>query len=172
MKRIAWIAVLLAACATAPRQQPSTPATQQPPARSPNALTAIASAKSIAEPRIRVGMLSDQTATAFPRVAGGYYLITDAGASTLHRGFTLTAPLSDVTARYAVQVSAISDETSANELADKLRAENAGVRVDVIFDPAAGVRRIIAGDFATQLAANPLREQLTARGYGKDMLVV
>jgi stage II sporulation protein D len=117
-------------------------------------------------------MLSDQTAVAFPRVAGGYYLITDAGASTLHRGFTLTAPLSDVTARYAVQVSAISDETSANQLADKLRAENAGLRVDVIFDPAAGVRRIIAGDFATQLAANPLREQLTARGYGKDMLVV
>jgi stage II sporulation protein D len=105
-------------------------------------------------------------------VAGGYYLITDAGGSTLHRGFTLTAPLSDVSAHYAVQVSAISDETSANELAEKLRAENAGMRVDVIFDPAAGVRRIIAGDFAAQLAANPLRDQLTARGYGKDMLVV
>src|SRR5436309_412602 len=103
MKRFAVLCLLAASCTTAPRpqQQPIIPATQQPPPRSPNALTAVASAKSLAEPRIKVGMLSDQTAVAFSRVAGGYYLITDAGASTLHRGFTLTAPLSDVTARYA-----------------------------------------------------------------------
>lgn len=117
-------------------------------------------------------MLSDQTAVTFPRVAGGYYLVTDAGASTLRRGFTLTAPLSAVTTRYAVQVSAISDQTSANDLADKLRAESAGLRVDVLFDPAAGVRRIIAGDFPTQAAAGPLRDQLTARGYGQNLLIV
>src|SRR5262249_6797102 len=116
--------------------------------------------------------LSDQITVAFPRINGGYYVVTDAGANTLRRGFTLTAPLSDLTARYGVQVSAISDETSANALADKLRSENAASRVDVIFDPAAGVRRIIAGDFPTQLAANPLRDQLTAAGYGKDMPVV
>jgi stage II sporulation protein D len=202
MKRLAVAVVLIAACATTPPrpQQPSIPATQPPAAestaatRSPNALTPIATVtKSIAEPRIKVGMLSDQTAVTFPRVAGGYYLITESGAAgfnppsstagglkpaasltawTLRRGFTVTAPLSAATPRWAVQVSAISDETSANQLAEKLRAENAGMRVDIIFDPAAGVRRVIAGDFAAQLEANPLREQLTARGYGKDMLVV
>src|SRR5207244_2552026 len=152
MKRFAVAVILLAACATAPPVPlPTPPAPAPQPVRSPNALTAVSGVtKSIAEPRIKVGMLSDQTTVSFPRAAGGYYLITDTGASTLRRGFTLTAPLSDATARYAVQVSAISDETSANELAAKLRAENAGRRVDVLFDPAGGVRRIIAGDFAAQ----------------------
>jgi stage II sporulation protein D len=176
MKRFAVLVCLFAACTTAPppqpQPQPSNPATQRP-ATSANAFTPVANVtRTITEPRIRVGMLSDQTTVSFPRVAGGYYLITDAGAFTLHRSLTFTAPLSDVTPHYAVQVSAISDEMSATQLADRLRTENPGVRVDVIFDPAAGVRRIIAGDFATPLAANPLREQLTARGYGKDMLVV
>jgi len=178
MKRLAVAVVLFAACATTPPQQPSNPATQPvagaaAATRSANAMTPAANvSKSITEPRIRVGMLSDQTTVTFPRVAGGYYLVTDAGAWTLRRGFTVTAPLSDATPHWAVQVSAISDETSANQLAEKLRAENSGLRVDIIFDPAAGVRRVIAGDFAAQLEANPLREQLTARGYGKDMLVV
>jgi stage II sporulation protein D len=177
MKRLAVLSLTLAvACTTATRpQQPqpaSIPTPQQPIPRSANALTATTNARTIAEPRIKVGMLSDQTAVSFPRIAGGYFLITDAGASTLRRGFIVTAPLSEVTTRYAVQVSAISDETSANELADKLRAENAGLRVDVLFDPAGGVRRVIAGDFPTQAAANPLREQLTARGYGQNLLIV
>src|SRR5436305_14539311 len=98
MKRLAALACLLAACATTPpatvNRQPATqPAPAPATARSPNALTAAAGVtKSIAEPRIRVGMLTDQTKVSFPRVAGGYYLITDAGASTLRRGFTLTAP--------------------------------------------------------------------------------
>ena len=172
---LALVACTTAAPPTQPSQQPqppSIPALQQPIPRSANALTATTNARTIAEPRIKVGMLSDQTAVTFPRIAGGYYLITDAGASTLRRGFTVTAPLSEVTTRYAVQVSAISDETSANELADKLRAENAGLRVDVLFDPAGGVRRVIAGDFPTQAAASPLREQLTARGYGQNLLIV
>jgi len=177
MKRLAVLVCLLAACTTAPppaSQHPNVPTSQPaPPRRSPNAFNPVASvAKTIVEPRIKVGMLSDQTTVSFPRVAGGYYLIADSGSFTLRRGFTLTAPLGEAAARYAVQVSAISDETSANQLAEKLRAENAGLRVDILFDPAGGVRRVIAGDFGATIEANPLREQLTARGYGKDMLVV
>src|SRR5438105_14917000 len=111
MRRFAIFVGLLAACATAPptanRLPPIQPTPQ--PARSPNALTAVTSvARNIQEPRIRVGLLSDQQTVAFPRVAGGYYVVTDAGASALRRGFTLTAPLSDVTTHYALQVSAIS----------------------------------------------------------------
>src|SRR2546421_3471394 len=119
MKRVAVLACLLAACTSAPPtppiQHPNIPTSQPPSA--PNALTPVASVpKTIAEPRIRVGMLSDQTTVSFPRVTGGYYLATDTGAWTLQRGFTLTAPLSSAAPRYAVQVSALSDETSANEL--------------------------------------------------------
>lgn len=176
MKRLAVVVCLLAACtSTPPPQQPSVPAPQPAarPPRSPNAFQPIQSvAKTIAEPRIRVGMLSDQTSVVFPRVAGGYALIADSGTFSLRRGFTLTAPLGNAAPRYAVQVSAISDETSASALAEKLRAEYAGLRVDVLFDPAGGVRRIIAGDFASSNEANPLRDQLTSRGYGQNLLVV
>src|SRR5438128_4604341 len=106
---------LLAACAAPP------PPRVVPP-QATNALTATASvAKTIAEPRIRVGMMSDQTSVAFPRVDGGYYLITDAGASTLRRGFTDTAPLPETTPHYAVQAAALSDAASASALAEKLR---------------------------------------------------
>ncbi|HEY8132213.1 MAG TPA: SpoIID/LytB domain-containing protein, partial [Thermoanaerobaculia bacterium] len=143
-----------------------------PPPRSNNALTPVASvAKTIAEPRIRVGMLSDQASVNFPRNEGGYYLITDAGGSTLRRGFTVTAPLSETTIRYAVQAGAISDKPSAEAFANKLRTDT-GQRVDAIFDPAAGLYRILVGDFADTQSAQPLRTQLISGGYGKDMLVV
>jgi len=157
---------LLAACAKPPAP------TVVPPVRSANALTGVASvARTIAEPRIRVGMLSDQTSVSFPRVDGGYYLVTDSGASTLRRGFTDTAPLSETTIRYAVQAGAISDKPSAEAFANKLRNDT-GQRVDALFDPAAGLYRILVGDFADTQSAQPLRTQLVSGGYGKDMLVV
>ena len=56
---------------------------------------------------------------------------------------------------YAVQVSTISDVTSAMPLADKLRAE-INTRVDAIFDPAGGAYRVLAGDFPDAASANPL----------------
>jgi stage II sporulation protein D len=156
---------LLAACAPPPKPKVV-------PAAAPNALSPTRSVtKTIAEPRIRVGMLSDQTAVTFPRIDGGYYLIADSGASTLRRGFTDTAPLSETTIRYAVQASAISDKPGAEAFTQKIRTES-GQRVDPIFDPSAGVYRILAGDFPDIRAAQPLREQLVAAGYGKDMLVV
>lgn len=167
--------LVFAACATTPTapppQQPSAPAQPQVP-RSPNALTPVASMpRTIAEPKIRVGLLSDQPTVTFPRTADGYYLVTEAGPSTLRRGFTVTAPLANATVRYAVQVSAISDLGSANTLAQKIRTEN-NLRVDTVFDPASGTYKVLAGDFAASEEATPTRAQLTERGYGRDMLVV
>jgi stage II sporulation protein D len=181
MRRFASIAVLslLTACATTPppQDQPrpnnsTTPVQQPAPARATNALTPVASIpRTIAEPRIRVGLLSDQSAVTFPRTADGYYLSTDAGPSLLRRGFTVTAPLANATVRYAVQVSAISDQSSANALVEKIRTET-GLRVDTVFDVANGQYRVLAGDFETSEAATPARANLTERGYGRDLLVV
>jgi stage II sporulation protein D len=127
--------------------------------------------RTIAAPRIRVGLLSDQSTVVFPRTADGYYLVTDKGPSLLRRGFTATAPLANAPVRYAVQVSAISDESSAKTLVEKIRTET-GLRVDSVFDVANGQYKIIAGDFESSEAATPTRANLTERGYGKDLLVV
>ena len=180
MNRFAVILVTLVLCACA--GSPPAPATAPPlnpptvPARSPNALTPVSAAPNpIAEPRIRVGLLSDQGSVTFPRIDGGYYVITDAGPQLIRRGFTDTAPLANSSVvRYAVQVAAISDIESVRTFVEKLRTET-GQRVDTTFDPSAsngGMYRILAGDFESTAAANPLRADLTQRGYGKDMLVV
>ena len=185
MKRIATALslLILAACASAPPgAQPARPTLppppaivttpQPPPARSPNALTTVTTpAKSITEPRIRVGLINDQASVTFPRVPGGYYLITETGSATIRRGFTMTAPLSDAPPHYAVQVSAVSDLPSANALAEKLRAESQQ-RVDVLLDTGGTAYRIIAGDFATSNDAQPLRDQLTQHGFGTNLLIV
>jgi len=167
--------IVFAACATTPVQTTTgTTAPAQPaqPARSPNALTAVASVpRTIAEPKIRVGLLSDQSTVTFPRTADGYYLVATAGPSMIRRGFTVTAPLANATVRYAVQVSAISDDRSSAAFVEKLRTEE-NLRVDRVFDPASGTYKILAGDFAASEEATPTRARLTERGYGKDMLVV
>jgi stage II sporulation protein D len=164
--RLALAVTLIAACA-----KPPAPVVVPKP-RSTNSLTPVASVtKTIAEPRIRVGMLSDQVSVTFPRLEGGYYLITDSGPSVLRRGFTDTAPLGEATIRYAVQAGAISDKPSAETFANRLRTDT-GQRVDAIFDPAGGLYRILVGDFADTQSAQPLRNQLIAGGYGKEMVVV
>src|SRR5207248_3254323 len=135
MKRFAPIVLLLAA-ACAPQPAPvSTPQLQpQAPQRSRNALAPAAGARAIAEPRIRVGMLSDQHSVTFPRVDGGYLLVDDKGAAQLlRRGFTDTAPLPPgAPAHYAVQVSSLSDQPSVDPFVEKLRTET-GQRVDAVF---------------------------------------
>ncbi len=118
-----------------------------------------------------MGLLSDQSTVTFPRTADGYYLVSDAGASLLRRGFTATAPLANAAVRYAVQVSAISDQSSATALAERIRTET-GLRADLVFDVANGQYRVLAGDFAASEEATPTRANLTERGYGKDLLVV
>lgn len=180
MRRLSLVAVVLlvlSACASSQSTSTSTTTTQQQtqpaqPAHSPNALTPVAAnPRAIAEPRIRVGLLIDQSTVAFPRTTDGYVLVGEKGPMTLRRGFTATAPLANATVRYAVQMAAVSDQSSAEALAQRVRSET-GLRVDVVFDPAGGAYRIFAGDFATSDEATPTRAQLTDRGYGKDMLVV
>jgi stage II sporulation protein D len=174
--------LLVAACATTPQSaspaaqpQSQTQSQSQPAPHSVNALTPIAApAKSITEPRIRVGMLTDQATVKFPRIDGGYVLVADSGASTLRRGFTAEAPLRNTPARYAVQVASLSDKTSVDAFVERIRTET-GQRVDTTFDPSTangGMYRILVGDFPDSQSANPLRDDLTKRGYGKDMLVV
>ncbi|HEY6844207.1 MAG TPA: SpoIID/LytB domain-containing protein, partial [Thermoanaerobaculia bacterium] len=127
------------------------------PAQSENALTSVGNVgKTIAEPRIRVGMLSDQASVTFPRINGGYDLITDSGASTLRRGFTDSAPLPEVATHYAVQAGAFADAASANALAAQLRSS--GQRADVVSDNV--LNRVLVGDFATSQEATALRDQI------------
>ena len=128
-------------------------------------------AKAIAEPRIRVGLVNDQTTVTFPRLQGGYYIVTDRTSATIQRGFTLTAPVTDAAAHYAVQVSTVSDLASANTLAEKLRADTKQ-RVDMLPDTGGTAYRVIAGDFAASNDAQPLRDQLTQSGYGTNLLIV
>ncbi|MCU1349278.1 MAG: Amidase enhancer [Acidobacteria bacterium] len=190
MNRLSLVSsvLLLAACAggPAPSSNPSTPppvtatttatAAPAPVAQSTNRLTPLATIpKEIAEPRIRVGLLSDQPAVTFPRIAGGYYLVGDTGPGILRRGFTVAAPVGEVTApHFAVQVASISDQTSVETFAAKIRTET-GQRVDALFDPSAangGMYRILAGDFPDSKSAEPLRDDFIQRGYGKEMLIV
>jgi stage II sporulation protein D len=181
MKRTAFALSLIvfAACASAPTAPPTpppavTPAVTPPPlpARSVNAMTQVTTvAKTIAEPRIRVGIVSDQATVTFLRVAGGYYIVSDAGSAMIRRGFTMTAPVPDAPAHYAVQVSTISDITSASALGEKLRADTQQ-RVDSVFDTAGTAYHVIVGDFPTSNDAQPLRDQLTERGYGTNLLIV
>ncbi len=170
-------AIVIASCsgAPAPTPAPVVPA-PQPVAHSPNALTPIASMpKPVAEPRIRVGMLTDQPQFTMPRIADGYYIVSDTGSFTIKRGFTDAAPLRNATnVRYAVQAASISDRESAEAMVEKVKTET-GQRVDSTFDPSApngGMYRILVGDFPDSQAANPLRDQLIQRGYAQQMMVV
>lgn len=92
---VSLLLAFLAACAKQtpiPRTTPAVPPTE--PQRSSRAMTPVGSLqRAITEPRIRVGLLSDQGEVTFPRTADGYYLVGDGGPSTLRRGFTATAPL-------------------------------------------------------------------------------
>ena len=182
MKRLLLVFTAIAcACTTTvtPVAPAPTPSPAPQPARSANALTPIASMpKTIAEPRIRVGMLSDQSSFTFDRIDGGYAISSANGTMTrtwtLKRGFTVAAPLQNAPVRYAVQAAAISDRDSATAFVQKIQGET-GSRADMIFDPSAsngGIYRILVGDFPDARSANPLRDQLTQRGYAQEMLVV
>lgn len=176
MRRLLLGLVILSisACATAPATtpRPAQPVVARQPAP-PNRLTPVASiARAIAEPKIRVGLLTDQSQVDFERVPGGYYIVTDAGPSIIKRGFTANAPLANASVRYSVQVSTISDMTSVDPLVTKLQQETKQ-DVQSVFDAAAGTYRILAGDFPDPQSAAPLKADLIARGYGtSDMPVV
>jgi stage II sporulation protein D len=165
-----FFAATLAGCAQMPPPQPIPEPIEA--SRPASALTPVnAVPRAIAEPVIRVGLLSDQAEVTFPRVPDGYSIVSDSGPAILERGFTARAPLANASVRYAVQMASISDEGSARALADRIRTET-GQQVDVIFDPASGQRRVLAGDFASSEEATPFRATLIDRGYGRDIIVV
>src|SRR3954452_17292885 len=112
MKRTLVALLLAVACSPQPAPVTTPQPTPPPPSRSSNALTPVGAARAIAEPRIRVGMLSDQHGVTFPRIDGGYFLVDDSGAArVLRRGFTDTAPLPPgAPTRYALQVASLSDQ--------------------------------------------------------------
>lgn len=166
----ALVALLVAACATSP--QPQKPPQQVEAPKPGNRLTPVAqTSRSIAAPVVRVGLLSDQRTIAFDRIDGGYFVVADNGPSVIRRGFTVSAPLSDSPVTYAVQVAAVSDKESAQSLADRIATET-GQRADLSFDAGPSLYRVLVGVFPDENAARPLREQLTTRGYAKDMMIV
>jgi stage II sporulation protein D len=164
-------AFMLAACTgAAPKPVPS-PITVPPPPPPPNSMADLhATPRAIQEPKIRVGMVSDQTTVTFPRTADGYLLVYS-GTSIIKRGFTITSPVSDTAKRYAVQAGAISDERSAQAFVEKLKTAS-GQRVDSVFDPAGGLYKILVGDFADSASGQPLRDQLQQQGFGTNMQIV
>ncbi|HUF16730.1 MAG TPA: SpoIID/LytB domain-containing protein, partial [Thermoanaerobaculia bacterium] len=164
---------LIAASCTTTTSTPSPTPSPGPPAQvsSANRLSPIAQVpRTIAEPVVRVGLLTDQTSARFPRIEGGYVVIAERGPSIIRRGFTVSSPVRQATTRYAVQVAALADRKRAEEFAAKISSET-GERVDAVADPSGGPYRILAGDFETTDAAVPLRDRLTAARYGTDMLV-
>lgn len=163
---------LFASCTTTITPPPEPLPAAPVPVSVSNRLSPLATSPRLVQPPlVRVGLQSDQSRVEFARVQGGYVLIADAGPSRIGRGFTVTAPLAEATIRYAVQVAAISDRVSSTALQEKIRAES-GERVDLLFDAAGGVYRVIAGDFPDEAAAIPLRDRLTLAGYGRDMMIV
>lgn len=138
----------------------------------PNRLAPLARApRSVEEPVIKVGLLSDQSSVTFDRIEGGYVFITEKGPSLLRRGFTVSAPLAgQSTVRYAVQVALLTDLASTEAYAERLRRETSS-RIDVVLDPVSGYR-ILAGDFESSEAAQPFREQLISGGVPKDIFIV
>ena len=122
-------------------------------------------------PLIRVGLLTDQSSATFPRIDGGYHLMTGDGAYFTRRGFTATAPMAGASVRYGVQVGAISDVTSAERLRQRV-AEETGVEAVMVFDAASGVHRVIAGSFANADEARPYRQRLVDSGWPSDAMIV
>ena len=141
------------------------------PQRSPNALTPVASMpRTIAEPKIRVGLLSDQPAVTFPRTASGYYVVTDAVRRRSRRGFTVRAPLAEAAVRYAVQMAAISDQSSAQALVGEAphrdgpaRRHDLRSRERHVQDPRGRLRELRGGDADARAAHRPRLRQGSAR---------
>lgn len=171
MKRFACLSilVLLASCTTSVPPTPTPSQTPAPPSEE-GGLAAWRGAVPLPEPiRIRVGLASDLPEMTFPRIDGGYLLVTGEGAP-LHtrRGFSVFAPSPTSEIEYGVQVASVADAASASDLAARLEAAG---HPALVVDTASGLNRVFAGRFAEQSEANALREHLIASGYGSDIYV-
>ena len=157
------------ACATSSPRPPAV-STGRPAAAS-NRMTPLSTSPRVLEPPlIRVGLLTDQDRVTFDRIENGYLIIAPAGPATLKRGFTISAPLSGATVRYAVQAATMTDQSSADASVARLKAADYG-RVDSVFSPITGYR-ILVGDFEDSKSAEPLRARLLAEGYEKGIAIV
>lgn len=160
-----------AACATTP-PVPALPDSQPPlPVTSRGFEPSASPARLPAPPLIRVGLLTDESNVVFPRIDGGYYLVTDAGTLFTRRGFEASAPMAGAVVRHGVQVGAISDLSSAEGVKARIERET-GADVVLVFDAASGLHRVIAGSFATVDEARPFRQQLIDAGWASDSMIV
>ena len=164
------VLVILVSCTTATTNRPSAGSSSAPAVT--NGLQSVSGTpRAIDPPRIRVGLLADQSSVTYDRIEGGYLVIAATGSSIIRRGFSVAAPQAGQTAvSYAVQVATLTDLTSTETYAERLRGEHS-TRVDVVLDPVNGYR-ILAGEFDTAEAARPFREQMILSGAPKDIFVV
>ncbi|MGK2858574.1 MAG: SpoIID/LytB domain-containing protein [Thermoanaerobaculia bacterium] len=176
---VAAAATLAASCATAPATTPG-PATTVPPrapqpsahAEHPNALRQVsAPSMQLVEPLVRVGLASDQTSASFARVDGGYEIRAAGLTHSILRGFTIHPPVATARVVFAIQVGAISDRTSAERLAERVRKET-GLRADLSFDTASATYKVLAGEFADEPSSQPARSDLIAGGWPKEIFAV
>jgi stage II sporulation protein D len=121
---------------------------------------------------IRVGLMSDQATFNFPRIGDGYIIVSDEGAHRIRRGFNVEAPVPAGQVRYGVQVSALSDLTSAEAFARRIE-EATGQTVVLVFDAGPGLHRVVAGNFPSRDAATTFRAELATGGFaGTDAMIV
>lgn len=147
------------------------PAPDPPPADAPPLVAWSATPDA---PAIRVGIQTDVASFELPRIPRGYVLTPDpdgTAAWSTYRGLQVSAPASaGATVRWAVQVSATPAEEGANELARALDAGGYGPST-VLFDAAAGLYKVLAGDFPTVEDAQRLSARLGNAGYPDEAFV-
>lgn len=160
---------LLVACATT--TPTALPREAVPPARDTNALAPLATApREIPAPRIRVGLATDEPRAEFPRVEGGWIIQTDAGPSSLRRGFTVEAPRAGAPVRWAVRVATLPTREAAETEAIRVRGMTSAP-VEILED-AAAQWRVIVGDFETSAAGGSTRDELLRAGIRPPIYVV
>ncbi|HVR43479.1 MAG TPA: SpoIID/LytB domain-containing protein [Thermoanaerobaculia bacterium] len=165
LSSLAVPALVLISCATATAPGPVAPA------RDPNALSPLAqSPRRIPEPKIRVGLLTDEARAELPRINGGWVIVGEAGPHTLRRGFTAIAPRAGAPVRWTVRVATFDTAAAAEQEAERVRGMTS-VPVEVVQD-AAGKWRVLAGDFESSEAGDPVREEILRRGYRPPLYVI
>lgn len=149
-----------AACATTSTTTPAaSPARTETRALAPLA----GAAPQIAAPRIRVGLQTDVDAFEFPRIDGGYVVVTDAGAFSTRRGFEVTAPAAGRAARWTVRVATFDEQVAAQSEAARVRGMTSEP-VEIVRD-GAGKWRVLVGSFESEAAGTPVRDALLLQGY-------
>lgn len=124
----------------------------------------------IAGPRIRVGLQTDADEATFPRLDGGYIVVTDAGSSAIRRGITVRAPRAGQPVRWGVRVATFQTSEAAETEATRVRGM-VDAPVNVIQD-AAGRWRVMVGDFESSAAGEPVRDALLLNNYPPPLYIV